>query len=54
MMAEQALQLALAERYGLEEVGQAAALRPGTWWRDGVSVVACFDLPRGRSRLAWS
>ena len=38
----------------LEEVGQAAALRPGTWWRDGASVVACFDLPRGRSRLAWS
>lgn len=35
----------------LREVSLPTDLKPGTWRRDNAGVVACFDLPRGRSRL---
>jgi hypothetical protein len=35
----------------LEEVTNVRRLRPGTWYREKDAVVACFALPKGRSRL---
>ncbi len=35
------------------EVKRRLDLKPGTWFRDGSSVTACFDLPKGDSALQW-
>ena len=35
----------------LQEVGSPLKLVPGTWWRDGSRLVACFALPKGASTL---
>ena len=35
----------------LQEVSGALKLTPGTWTRDGKSIIACFRLPKGVSRL---
>jgi hypothetical protein len=37
----------------LVRVEKMLALRPGAWTRNGEKTVACFDLPRGASTLAW-
>jgi hypothetical protein len=36
----------------LEQVNEKRALRAGAWVRDGRGMLACFDLPKGRSVLA--
>jgi hypothetical protein len=36
----------------LEEVRSLRDLKPGTWLRDQGSVIACFDLPKGRAVLS--
>jgi hypothetical protein len=38
-------------RAALREVARTLDLAPGTWTRDGESVLACFDLPKGISDL---
>ncbi len=38
-------------RKPLREVRGALALESGTWTRDGVGLIACFDLPKGSSTL---
>lgn len=38
----------------LKQVPSAEQLVPGTWCTDASHWTACFDLPRGRSTLAWS
>ncbi|QDU37605.1 hypothetical protein Mal4_19200 [Maioricimonas rarisocia] len=38
----------------LTEVGRKLDLQPQTFFRDGNSVIACFDLPKGRSRLRYA
>jgi hypothetical protein len=41
-------------RMPLTEVSRSLQLKSGTWTRDGeTNVVACFDLPKGDSRLEW-
>lgn len=35
----------------IAEVGRMLDLQPGTWTRDGQSLVVCFDLPKGPSRI---
>src|SRR5262249_52898829 len=35
----------------LREATDARNLQPGVWIRDAEGVIACFDLPRGRSSL---
>jgi hypothetical protein len=37
----------------LEEVSGMLRLRAGSWTRDGNRIVACFDLPKGSSALAF-
>lgn len=40
-----------ADRTPLREVNHRLQLEPGTWTKEGDSVIACFDLRRGRSHL---
>ncbi len=35
----------------LQEVASPSKLVPGSWWRDGSRLVACFALPKGASTL---
>ena len=39
------------KQQSLEEVARPLDLKPGTWTRDKTGLIACFDLPKGRSRL---
>ena len=41
------------KRSGLTETAEPARLQAGGWMRDGDGAVACFDLPRGESLLAF-
>jgi hypothetical protein len=50
-VAEPPMLLAAETRTPLREVARPADLRSGTWLRRQDRVVACFDLPKGRSEL---
>jgi hypothetical protein len=40
------------QRAPLEQVSDLRRLKAGAWVRDGEGLVACFDLPKGRSQLS--
>ncbi len=41
------------QRAELKEVGELLKLTPGTWTRNREAIVACFDLPRGKTVVEW-
>lgn len=37
----------------LDQVDTLPALQPQCWYQDGKDIIACIDLPKGRSTLSW-